>query len=550
MAVDEENDDDAQNNNEYHDVRADDTEENEDDDHDDGETEEDNQDDEEEEDSSTMEELEEVSYPDVVSKDGLIKNLTDHCFIDCLICTFKEDENWDGTKNLRRTLLRHQDKIGRFVFYNNYNENKDTRKKCLKFFLKCLTKYSETPDMINGSIEYNTPYSSSMTLEEAQRLASTIGLFDSEHSKHVALVLSGDMILFERGTFACIFNSIVDNGTLEDFRVCTIRSIVDLEHGCIGRSNLATNTTLKRLSFENFGDGDDDQFFDDEFGKVTVVDDAVRELASALRRNTGLESIDLDSRMLTNVGRQALLDSLRDNCTLTELSTNSGEVVQNDTVSLRLQSEIDDHMKLNKFWSRIQNFPYMDTKTKGVTIKYRKKRNMISVQVYPDVIEVLATKPLLLYTFLRNDIDHTPLFGGKPPRRRRSARVRKKRRLVGRLPPTWQATSEKKVQKKQKQQQTVALAAKDDDTIPLTLEEQEFLTEAIPKLAPDRLCGFIQMLRDAAKLTGDDEEIDMDFDQLDTSTFKLTGDDEEIDLDFDQLDTSTQRKLLRYVTKL
>ena len=126
----------------------------------------------------------------------------------------------------------------------------------------------------------------------------------------------------------------------------------------------------------------------------------------------------------------------------------------------------------------------------------------------------------------------------------------KKRRLVGRLPPTWQATSEKKVQKKRKQQQTVALAAKDDDTIPLTLEEQEFLTEAIPKLAPDRLCGFIQMLRDAAKLTGDDEEIGMDFDQLDTSTFKLTGDDEEIDLDFDQLDTSTQRKLLRYVTKL
>ena len=433
MAVDEENDDDAQNNNEYHDVRADDTEENEDDDHDDGETEEDNEDDEEEEDSSTMEELEEVSYPDVVSKDGLIKNLTDHCFIDCLICTFKEDENWDGTKNLRRTLLRHQDKIGRFVFYNNYNENKDTRKKCLKFFLKCLTKYSETPDMINGSIEYNTPYSSSMTLEEAQRLASTIGLFDSEHSKHVALVLSGDMILFERGTFACIFNSIVDNGTLEDFRVCTIRSIVDLEHGCIGRSNLATNTTLKRLSFENFGDGDDDQFFDDEFGKVTVVDDAVRELASALRRNTGLESIDLDSRMLTNVGRQALLDSLRDNCTLTALATQSAISGNRsaacvgvctcspscDSVSYEIQSEIDDHMKLNKFWTKIQIFLYMDT-------------NTISVPIYPDVLEVLAKKPLLLYQFLRNDVDHAQVFGGgKPPQRRRSARVRKKRRLVG-----------------------------------------------------------------------------------------------------------------------
>ena len=103
----------------------------------------------------------------------------------------------------------------------------------------------------------------------------------------------------------------------------------------------------------------------------------------------------------------------------------------------RLQSEIDHHMKLNKFWTRIQKFPFMDTKTKGVTKTMRKRINTISVQIYPDVIEVLAKKPLLLYTFLRNDIDHTLLFGdvGKPPRRRRSARVRKKRRLIG--PSSW-----------------------------------------------------------------------------------------------------------------
>ena len=253
MAVDEENDDDAQNNNEYHDVRADDTEENEDDDHDDGETEEDNEDDEEEEDSSTMEELEEVSYPDVVSKDALMKNLTDYCFIDRLICEFNEEENWDDTQDLRRMLLYHLDQIQRFIFHNNYNDNKDTRRKCFDFFLECLTKYSETPDMINGAIEYNTiANSSSMTVEEAQRLASTIALFDSEQSKHVALVLSGDMIFTERGTFACIFNSIVDNDTLEDLTIWTVRSIVDLEHGSIGRSNLATNTTLKRLSFKGY----------------------------------------------------------------------------------------------------------------------------------------------------------------------------------------------------------------------------------------------------------------------------------------------------------
>ena len=105
----------------------------------------------------------------------------------------------------------------------------------------------------------------------------------------------------------------------------------------------------------------------------------------------------------------------------------------------RLQSEIDHHMKLNKFWTRKQKFPFMDTKTKGVTKTMRKRINTISVQIYPDVIEVLAMKPLLLYQFLLNDIDHTQLFGddgGKPPRRRRSAQVRKKRRLVE-PPLTW-----------------------------------------------------------------------------------------------------------------
>jgi len=68
----------------------------------------------------------------------------------------------------------------------------------------------------------------------------------------------------------------------------------------------------------------------------------------------------------------------------------------------------------------------------------------------------------------------------------------------------------------------------EDDSIPLTLQEQEFLTETIPDLPPDNLHGVIQIIREAAKLTGEEDEID---------------------LEIDQLDTSTQRKLLRYVTK-
>jgi hypothetical protein len=77
---------------------------------------------------------------------------------------------------------------------------------------------------------------------------------------------------------------------------------------------------------------------------------------------------------------------------------------------------------------------------------------------------------------------------------------------------------------KKKQQQPP-----EDDNIPLTLQEQEFLTETIPELPPDNLHGVIQIIREAAKLTGEEDEID---------------------LEIDQLDTPTQRKLLRYVTKV
>merc|ERR1712176_153621 len=83
-----------------------------------------------------------------------------------------------------------------------------------------------------------------------------------------------------------------------------------------------------------------------------------------------------------------------------------------------------------------------------------------------------------------------------------------------------QAAAEKK-----KQEQPVPV---EDDSVSLTLKEQEFLTETIPNLPPDHLHGVIQIIREATKLTGEEDEID---------------------LEIDQLETSTQRKLLLYVTK-
>uniref|UniRef100_A0A7S2RYW8 Bromo domain-containing protein n=1 Tax=Eucampia antarctica TaxID=49252 RepID=A0A7S2RYW8_9STRA len=67
-----------------------------------------------------------------------------------------------------------------------------------------------------------------------------------------------------------------------------------------------------------------------------------------------------------------------------------------------------------------------------------------------------------------------------------------------------------------------------DEEKPLTLKEQEDLTEAINSIHPDKLETIIQIIRESATLNDDEEEID---------------------LEIDQLDTSTQRKLQRFVMK-
>jgi len=53
---------------------------------------------------------------------------------------------------------------------------------------------------------------------------------------------------------------------------------------------------------------------------------------------------------------------------------------------------------------------------------------------------------------------------------------------------------------------------------PLSLREQEILTENINNISPDKLPGVIQIIRESTKLSGDEEEIDLEIDQLDTAT--------------------------------
>lgn len=77
-------------------------------------------------------------------------------------------------------------------------------------------------------------------------------------------------------------------------------------------------------------------------------------------------------------------------------------------------------------------------------------------------------------------------------------------------------TNTSKQQNQPPPQQAVSVSPVENK--PLTLQEQEVLTESINSISPDKLPGVIQIIRESTKLNGDEEEIDLEIDQLDTAT--------------------------------
>lgn len=87
----------------------------------------------------------------------------------------------------------------------------------------------------------------------------------------------------------------------------------------------------------------------------------------------------------------------------------------------------------------------------------------------------------------------------------------------------------KKVLKRKSEADEFSTSVNVDDSTPLSLEEQELLTDTINDLPQEHLGGVIQIIREAAPVGADEDEID---------------------LEIDQLDHRTQRKLLRHIQKV
>lgn len=335
-----------------------------------------------------------------------IQRLEDQTPISSLTYKF-EDEVFDESRDLQKAILakKHTGTV-ECLKIRNQCLDLETNNKCFDFYLKCL----EGPSNATKIFFYSSFFP--LMISDAKKFASAI----SSNGNITALSLMGGTQGFfrEEGTFECVFDAILNQGAVRGLQL-TLLSFNEIVTRASTHSNLDTNTTLKELELN---------IIQPDASKVD--DEGMLELSKVLRRNQGLETIDICMQMMTNIGRRSLLESLRDNVTLRILKTTRRPFLINPQEQedpevrkerIMLQSKINKHMECNKLYQRC-----MTTETN------------IQPNSYPMLLSKLGEKPLALYLFLKR---HNPKVANSrrdqnnqylDHNRRRSARLRKKRK--------------------------------------------------------------------------------------------------------------------------
>lgn len=315
--------------------------------------------------------------------------------------TYKfEDEDFDESRDLQEAILENKS-TGKVECLKIRNQCLDleTNNKCFDFYLKCL----EGPLNETKIFFYSSFFP--LTLVDAEKFAEAI----RSNGNITALSLMGGRQGFfrEEGTFECVFDAVLNEGAVKGLQL-TLLSFNDIVKRASTSSDLAKNTTLKELELN---------IIQPDASKVD--DEGMAELAKVLRRNRGLETIDICMQMMTNIGRRSLLDSLRDNLTLRILKTTRRpfliDPLEREDPKVRkermvLQSKIDKHMEWNKLYQRCMN-----------------TKRRIPVSAYPKLLSKLGNKPLALFLFLKQN---NPQLVGARNDLQQSSRQGRKRKYI------------------------------------------------------------------------------------------------------------------------
>jgi hypothetical protein len=348
-----------------------------------------------------------------------------------LSITFTNDNFNASTQELQEAILANKMstsgvKIRSLDMINNCSD-REINRQCFEFYLRCL----EGPQ--NKILDFG--YTSRKLLRplvDANRIADAIAT-NKNIRKFIIYDGCKQGIFCKEGAFGCILNAVLKAGVQSfHFLFRTFNGIV--KSGCFG-GNLATNITLKKLYLDDF------HAPAAVHHPMHVYDKEMEQLGTILKVNRGLTKICISSAIISNIGRQHLLESLRDNTTLLELQTKrpphgihpaageeekeEDELVRDESISI--QSQIDHHMVLNKKWMR-----YNDNNNKSNN-SIDDDKDDIPLNVYPNLLEKFAKKPLLLYLFLQKKQPRIFTDFTDPSRKRRrrcSMRMLAKKRRV------------------------------------------------------------------------------------------------------------------------
>jgi hypothetical protein len=364
-----------------------------------------------------------LNFPLDNTMEEVLSALRNEADILLLDCNFSDD-TFNTSEGLQEAILSNK-MSGRVYFLKigNFCVDRDTHKSCLNFYLRCL----EGPENKIKEFGYMCSSCIPLTLVEAKRYDVAIASNDNIEMLSLNDYDLGDSVFCEEGTLECIFDAVLDGGVKAlNLSTMSLKQIIKRSCNETSASKLATNTTLKVLSYDFF------QVVAPMYRATDESNEGIKQLANILQVNKGLEEIFIPFPFITNIGRRHLLGSLRDNTTLIMLNTRrsssfdfeeENRVEEDETErdeSISLQSQIDRHMMLNKIWKK-----YEDNNN-------NKSGTSISLDIYPDLLEKLAEKPILLFLFMQQN--HPRIFTSfstdqsRKRRRRRSMRIMKKKR--------------------------------------------------------------------------------------------------------------------------
>ena len=364
-----------------------------------------------------------LNFPRENTMEEVISALRNEADISSLNCSFSNDD-FNTSEGLREAILSSKmSGTVSLLQIGNFCSDRDTHKLCFDFYLRCL----EGPENKTRKFCYSI-IGFPLTLADAKRCAVAI----ASNANIDLLSLKNDLdfrdsAFNEEGTLECIFDAVLDGG-IQVFKLSTASYKHIIKRLCneTSASKLATNTTLKMLLCTFI------QFHAPTYRATDESNEGIKQLANILKVNKGLEGIVIPFPFITNIGRRHMLRSLRDNTTLMMLDTRESstfvfeeenQVEEDETErdeSISLQSQIDRHMMLNNIWKKYES---IDNSKSGTSI---------SLDIYPDLLEKLAGKPLLLFLFMQRN--HPRIFTSfstdqsRKRRCRRSMRIMKKKR--------------------------------------------------------------------------------------------------------------------------